>query len=351
MRLKTLGVFLLTAMAFFTALYWLTDASRRDAAFAAQQEELLAFGEQIFGPDTVVVEAHITGGAIDPPEVEIPVNGTIRFFNDTGQDQVVSTGGSAAFEVPIKAGADSARKFSTEGTFAVTSTDGGTVSVTVGPEALSAAAANCARCHGATGEGGPVGDTGRLAPNLHSASIANKLKVNADYVRLVISYGGVVVSGDVNSPMPAWSTEVGGPLTVEQIDALTALVTSWATAAAEQSQPPVSNTPEAGREIYASAGCGGCHGPNLEGNPGIPAPSLQNIGSEPVTDLPTPISQLDKLVADYEADPRNMLELWIRDSAVNYNDGQSTGMPAHPEGTLSEDALQALITFLLTQQQ
>lgn len=350
MRLKTLGVFLLTAMAFFTALYWLTDASRRDAAYAAQQEELLAFGEQIFGPDTVIVEAHITGGTIDPPEVEIPVNGTIRFFNDTGQDQVVSTGGSAAFELPIKAGADSARKFSTEGTFVVTSTDGGTVSVKVGPEALSAAAANCARCHGATGEGGPVGDTGRLAPNLHSASIANKLKVNADYVRLVISYGGVVVSGDVNSPMPAWSTDVGGPLTVEQIDALTALVTSWATAAAEQSQPPVSNTPEDGALVYASAGCAGCHGADLAGTD-LPAPSLLNIGNEPVTDLPFPISQLDKLVADYEADPRMMLELWIRDSAVNYNDGQSTNMPAHPEGALRQDALQALITFLLTQQQ
>jgi cytochrome c553 len=351
MRLKTLGVFLITAMAFFTGLYWLTDASRRDAAFAAQQEELLAFGEQIFAPDTIVVEVHLTAGTMDPAEAEIPVNGTIRFFNDTGEDQVVSGTGRETFELPIKAAANSTHRYVTEGAFEVTASSGGTLSVTVGPEALSDAAANCARCHGATGEGGPVGETGRLAPNLHSASIANKLKVNADYVRLVISYGGVVVSGDVNSPMPAWSTDVGGPLTVEQIAALTALVTSWAEEAASQSQPPVSNTPEDGAQVYASAGCAGCHGPNLEGNPSIPAPSLQNIGNEPVTDLPTPISQLDKLVADYEAGARNMLELWIRDSAVNYNDGQATGMPAHPEGAISDDALQALITFLLTQKQ
>ena len=350
MRLKTLGVFLVTAMAFFTALYWLTDTSRRDAVYAHQQEELLAFGEQIFGPDTVVVEVTMTPGAIEPAEVEIPVNGTIRFINQTGQDVIVSSSvGASAFELQVKADANSTRKFSTEGTFEVTSSGGGTVSVIVGPEALSEAAANCARCHGATGEGGPVGDTGRLAPNLHSASIAAKLKVNADYVRLVISYGGVVVSGDVNSPMPAWSTEVGGPLTVEQIAALTALVTSWAEEAASQSQPPVSNTPEDGAQVYASAGCGGCHGPDLAGTE--IAPSLLNIGNEPVTELPTPISQLDKLVADYTADARNMLELWIRDSATNYNDGQSTGMPAHPEGALSEDALQALITFLLTQKQ
>ncbi len=189
-----------------------------------------------------------------------------------------------------------------------------------------------------------------MAPNLHSPLIAAKLKVNPDYVRLVISYGGVVVSGDVNSPMPAWSTDVGGPLTVEQIAALTALVTSWTTAAAEQSIPPVSNTPDAGAQIFASAGCAGCHGADLGGT--AIAPSLKNIGNAPVTDeLPTPISQLDKLVADYNADPQQMLELWIRDSATNYNDGTPTGMPVHPEGKISNDALQALITFLLTQKQ
>jgi mono/diheme cytochrome c family protein len=350
MRLKTLGVFLLTAMAFFTALYWLTDASRRDAAYAQQQEELLAFGEQIFGPDTLFVEVTVTAGAIEPAEVEIPVNGTVRFVNQTGQDVEVTGGGAGAFELPVKADADSTYRFTTEGTIPVTSSAGGALSVKVGPQALNAAAANCARCHGPTGMGGEVGNTGRQAPNLHSVSIANKLKVNADYVRLAISFGGVVVSGDVNSPMPAWSTEVGGPLTVEQIAALTALVKSWAEEAASQSQPPVSNTPEDGAQVYASVGCAACHGPDLAGTD--IAPSLLNIGNEPVTDgLPTPISQLDKLVADYEADPRNMLELWIRDSAVNYNDGAATGMPAHPEGALSEDALQALITFLLTQKQ
>jgi mono/diheme cytochrome c family protein len=349
MRLKTLGVFLLTAMAFFTALYWLTDLSRRDAAYARQQEQLLEFGQQIFGPDTVTVEIHMTAGAMQPAEAKIPVNGTIRFFNDTGQDQVVSGAGKESFQLPIKAKANATHKYVTDGTFTVTVGSGGTLSVTVGPEALSAAAANCARCHGAQGTGGEVGTSGRQAPNLHSPSIASKLKVNGDYVRLVISYGGVVVSGDVNSPMPAWSTEVGGPLTVEQIDALTALVTSWAAAAASQSQPPMSNTPQDGGQVFASAGCGGCHGADLAGT--AIAPSLKNIGNQPVTDLPTPISQLDKLVADYSADPRHMLELWIRDSSVNYNDGVPTKMPPHPESAVSPDALQALITFLLTQKQ
>jgi mono/diheme cytochrome c family protein len=212
-----------------------------------------------------------------------------------------------------------------------------------------AVTANCAQCHGPEGEGGEVGDTGRQAPNLHSRSIFEKLRVNPDYVNLVIRFGGVVVSGNVNSPMPAWSTEVNGPLNVQQVDALTALVVSWATEAGEQPVEEVPNTVEAGQEVYNSAGCSGCHGPDLAGTGDFP--DIRNIGNEPVTDLPTPISQLDKLIADYEDDPRMMLELWIRDSAANYNDGEPTLMPAHPESQLSESALQALITFLLDQKQ
>jgi mono/diheme cytochrome c family protein len=188
-----------------------------------------------------------------------------------------------------------------------------------------------------------------MAPNLHSRSIFEKMKANRDYVNLVIRFGGVVVSGDVNSPMPAWSTEAGGALTIQQVDALTALVESWATEAGEQPVEDVPNTVEAGQEVYQTSDCQGCHGADLAGVGDFPG--IQNIGNEPVTDLPTEISQLDKLVADYEDDPRQMLELWIRDSAGNYNDGEGTGMPAHPESQLSDSALQALITFLLDQKQ
>ena len=91
----------------------------------------------------------------------------------------------------------------------------------------------------------------------------------------------------------------------------------------------------------------GCHGADLAGTADFP--DLRTIGSKPVTDLPTPISQLDKLKSDYAADPRKFLEDWIRDSSTNYNDGTPTGMPAHPEAQLPDDALQALITYLLAQ--
>ncbi|MEO8638504.1 MAG: cytochrome c [Chloroflexota bacterium] len=280
MRIKTLGIVLISALSLFIAFYWLTDPARREHEFVAQNEELVAYGLVMFGEVT--------------PE------------NDH--------------------------------------------------------TANCAKCHGKDGTGGPVGDTGRLAPNLHSKSIYDKLKVQnggsftevrkagdaPDYVNLVIRFGGVVVSGDVNSPMPAWSTEVGGPLTVNQIDALTALVETWALEAGSQPDEVIPDTVDAGQKVYVDAGCGGCHGADLSGAVG---PSLLNIGNAPVTDLPTPISQLDQLRADYAADARTFLERWIRDSAVNYNDGTATGMPVHPEGTISPSAMQALITFLLSQKQ
>ena len=280
MRIKTLGIVLISALSLFTAFYWLTDPARREDAYKTQNKELVAYGLEMFGD---VTEA-----------------------NDH--------------------------------------------------------TANCANCHGKDGTGGPVGDTGRLAPNLHSKSIYEKLRAQnggsftqirlpgdpPDYVNLVIRFGGVVVSGDVNSPMPAWSTEVSGPLTVNQIDALTALVETWALEAGKLPDEVVPDTVEAGQKVYTDSGCASCHGADQSGGFG---PSLLNIGNEPVTDLPTPISHLDDLKADYAADARSFLERWIRDSALNYNDGAVTGMPVHPEGKVSASALQALITFLLSLKQ
>jgi mono/diheme cytochrome c family protein len=263
MRLKTLGVVLVTALAAFTVLYWVTDDGRRAATAAEHEEELLAYGEVIFSND--------------PAE---------------------------------------------------------------------AAAAGCANCHGADGTGGDP-DATVIGPNLHSRRLADKLKANSNYVHLAVSFGGVVVSGNVDSPMPAWSYEVGGPLNEQQIEAVVTLVESWAAEAADQPLEEVPDTEEAGAEVYASAGCATCHGPDLTGTPA--GPDISTIGSGLITELPTEPSRLDQMMADYEEDPRIFLEQWIRDSAANYNDGESTGMPPHPEGQLSESQLTALITFLLAQ--
>ena len=208
------------------------------------------------------------------------------------------------------------------------------------------AAAGCARCHGAEGEGGeiPNDPDGRSAPSLRTATLADKVRANPNYVHLAVSYGGVVVSGNVNSPMPAWSTEVGGPLNEQQIEAVVALIESWL----EDAEAPtdVEDTVEAGAEVYAAAGCAGCHGADLGGGVG---PPLTNIGNEAFVDLPQPVAEQEQLLADYEEDPYLALGQWIRDSAGNYNDGEPTGMPPHPESALSDSALRALITFLLDQ--
>lgn len=262
MRLKTLGVLLVTVVSLFTMLYWLTDGIRRDTIAEEQTEELAHFGEIIFSED--------------PAEP---------------------------------------------------------------------AAAGCARCHGAEGQGGeiPNDPNGRSAPSLRSSTLADKLRVNPNYVRLAVSYGGVVVSGNVNSPMPAWSYEVGGPLNEQQIDAVVALIEGWLADAEPAAE--VEDTVEAGQQVYSSVGCAGCHGADLGGGVG---PPLTNVGNE-IGNLPVEVSQQDQLIADYEEDPRMALENWIRDSAGNYNDGAATGMPPHPESAVSESQLRALITFLLSQ--
>ncbi len=263
MRLKTLGVILVTALSAFTLLYWITDTARRESIDEAHDAELLEYGEVIFSDD--------------PAEP---------------------------------------------------------------------AAAGCASCHGPEGMGGEEGAP-VIGPNLHSRAIVDKLRANENYVHLAVSYGGVVVSGNVNSAMPAWSYEVGGPLNEQQIEAVVTLVESWAAETASEPVVEVEDTVEAGAGVYTAAGCASCHGPELEGT--TAGPNIQTIGSGVITDLPIEPSGLDQMVADYEEDPRNFLELWIRDSAANYNDGESTGMPPHPEGRLSESQLTALITFLLDQ--
>lgn len=267
MRLKTLGVILVTILAIFTVAYWLTDAPRREAFGAHHNEELVPLGEVVFSESKT-----------EP------------------------------------------------------------------------AAAGCARCHGAEGEGGPIPNDpdGRIAPSLHTTSLAEKLRVNPNYVHLVVSYGGVVVSGNVRSPMPAWSSEVGGPLNEQQLEAVVNLVESWAEEAAENAPAEVENTAEAGAQVFSAAGCQGCHGAQLEGTGS--GPDIQAISSEVITDLPIEPSLLDQMIEDYQDDPRAFLEAWIRDSAGNYNDGTATGMPPHAEGTLSQSQLDALITFLLEQQ-
>ena len=355
MRMKALGVALMVGFAAFTTFYWITDAPRRGGFEVVDTEELPDFGLLVFLPDdTYTIEVDVTDAGFSQADValtEIPlfVNTTISFKNLTGAELTVSGTGMRPFEVVIGDTRTSPVKFDEDGDTTVAAQGmGSTLLVMAGPPHLTPYGANCARCHGVDGTGG-------IGPNLHSLSLANKwLQTGGrqglnNYVQWVITLGGVVRSGNIQSLMPAWGQEYGGSLTRQQIEALTAMIGEWAEETLANPPPEdVPDTVEAGAEVYVAAGCVGCHGPELEGGIG---PNLQTIGSQLVTDLPYPVSQLDQMRADYDADKRTFLERWIRDSAANYNDGTPTQMPAFPESDLTADQLQALITFLLEQTQ
>jgi mono/diheme cytochrome c family protein/plastocyanin len=72
--------------------------------------------------------------------------------------------------------------------------------------------ANCARCHGANGEGG-------IGPVLN-----DQMKLFAHltptYIKNVLTVGGRYVCGNANSKMPVWADTNGGPLNYIQIQAL-----------------------------------------------------------------------------------------------------------------------------------
>jgi mono/diheme cytochrome c family protein len=259
MRLKTLGVILVTATALFTMFYWLTDESRRDHRADDHHEELLAYGQELYGP------------LVEPLDF----------------------------------------------------------------------AADCAACHGEDGSGGDE-DAIVVGPSLRSESLASRARLyeartDLNYIETVIRRGGVAVSGNVESPMPAWENA----LNTYQIEALVALVESWL----EDPDVPVDvpDTVEAGREVYISQ-CAACHLPDLTG--GAAFPDISNIHEEIGDDLITPIANLDQLQAEYDEDPRAALEGWIRASS-QYNDGERTQMPEFSPDVLSDSELTALITYLL----
>ncbi|MFM2193745.1 MAG: hypothetical protein RLZZ460_415, partial [Chloroflexota bacterium] len=76
--------------------------------------------------------------------------------------------------------------------------------------------ANCARCHGAQGQGGigPVlNDQGKLLAHL-----------TPQYLKNVLTVGGRYICGDANSLMGVWADTNGGPLNYREIEELIAWI-------------------------------------------------------------------------------------------------------------------------------
>jgi mono/diheme cytochrome c family protein len=126
-------------------------------------------------------------------------------------------------------------------------------------------AENCAVCHGASGEGRVGAELSKDWP-----SIRPDLRVKT-----------VIEEGVADSTMLAWSQENGGPLTDDEIEALTVYILSWETGGLPDlsptptftPRPPITPIPDVegdpnrGAVLYAE-NCAVCHGPNGEGRVG-----------------------------------------------------------------------------------
>jgi mono/diheme cytochrome c family protein len=88
--------------------------------------------------------------------------------------------------------------------------------------------ANCARCHGNTGEGGvgPVlNDQGKLYNAVTEQGLSGPGHLNPEYLHNVLEVGGRYVCGDPNSAMPAW-LEPAGPLNYKEIEDIIKFITA-----------------------------------------------------------------------------------------------------------------------------
>ena len=128
--------------------------------------------------------------------------------------------------------------------------------------------ANCASCHGTFGEGGP----NPARPDDVIAPISS-----AEYLdtRDNVTLFNIIAQGQPNFGMSPFSSEFGGPLSDEQINAIISYMRTW------ESNPPVELPPEAalpedvnlsGEQIYNTI-CTQCHVLN---DPTSVGPSLNN---------------------------------------------------------------------------
>lgn len=89
--------------------------------------------------------------------------------------------------------------------------------------------ANCAQCHGDSGQGGvgpPLNNQAKLYNSVTAAGLPGTGHLNPNYIRTVLTVGGRYVCGDANSVMPVWSNTNGGPLNYEEINDLIAFITA-----------------------------------------------------------------------------------------------------------------------------
>ena len=133
--------------------------------------------------------------------------------------------------------------------------------------------ANCALCHGQNAEGGGAASTydpadSWPAPNLTTIEKRYEGTPPATDIRDYIV--NTIRRGRPGTPMPAWGSNYGGPMTDAQIDSITDWILLQQKAEVAEADPAADVT---GEELF-QANCMRCHGANLEGFIG---PSLQGV--------------------------------------------------------------------------
>lgn len=207
---------------------------------------------------------------------------------------------------------------------------------------------HCSSCHGAAGQG-----IGALGPALNDEHFftARLAEVGwpgslRDYVINTTAAGRMVATrplyaGDGTVVMAAWREDYGGPLRADQIEAVAAFVLNWEATAlgAYQLSPLPTPTPDpaqlaeaGGDQIFADAGCAGCHAVEgvYEGGDG---PDLSTVGAEAA-------SRVEGQSA----------EEYLRESVLIPNAYVAKGYaaPGKCSAVLSEAQLDALAAYLLT---
>ena len=133
--------------------------------------------------------------------------------------------------------------------------------------------ANCALCHGATAEGGGAASTydpadSWPAPNLTTIEKRYEGTPPAQNIRDYIEQ--TIRRGRPGTPMPAWGSAYGGPMTDAQITSIVDWILLQQKAEAEEADSASNAT---GEELF-QANCAKCHGAELEGFVG---PSLVGV--------------------------------------------------------------------------
>lgn len=178
----------------------------------------------------------------------------------------------------------------------------------------------CATCHGLAGEG--LANAAGCPPlfDIVQRKMAKGPDGSSDFDRqygIKEKYGtvrnyieAVLISGIRGTAMPAWGQEAGGPLRRDQIENITNYIMSWngsvpdttlalakTTAALNRPTSPPAQSPfEAGKAVFTTKACAGCHfmtdktllGPGLGGlfDPGGTAAYGENLPNGRPVDEP-----------------------------------------------------------------